>query len=338
MFLEFHFEKQFILFLIIYPILAFFEIILFKNEIISNNYLLYDSISLFFLIFIYGIEKYNSSHINMTERLKFFQEKKEKEKYKNVKICLHIICILILNLIVYIIFPIIDEPYKLNQSIILIFFFINEKLIFKNAIYSHHILSMIMFVIVNLSIILILLFNGKTNIGFFIYNIIYGYCSSLCLLLIKKINTNYDISVFLIGFLFGVIQLIFGIKDINNYIDIIKNNFLSCFLIVLNFFIYNYLYFYILKQYSPIHTKICEFFSVIVHLISKGNYKIQIILIIIFNIISSMIYLEIIELDFCELNKNIKKNITHRANIDSDFSRVLGSHSISLEDKSSEDD
>ena len=338
MFLEFHFEKQFILFLIIYPILAFFEIILFKNEIISNNYLLYDSISLFFLIFIYGIEKYNSSHINMTERLKFFQEKKEKEKYKNVKICLHIICILILNLIVYIIFPKIDEPYKLNQSIILIFFFINEKLIFKTAIYSHHILSMIMFLISNLSIILILLFNEKTNIDYLIYNIIYGYCSSLCVLLLKKINTNYDISVFLIGFLFGVTELIFEIKDSNNYIDIIKNNFLSCFLIVLNYFIYNYLYFYILKQYSPIHSKICEFFSVIVILIYEGNYHIQIILIIIFNIISTMIYLEIIELDFCELNKNIKKNITHRANIDSDFSRVLESHSISLEDKSSEED
>ena len=274
----------------------------------------------------------------MIERLKCFQEKKEKEKDKKVKICLHIICILILNLIIHIILPKINEPYKLNQSIILIFFFINEKLIFKNAIYSHHILSMIMFLIVNLSIILILLFNGKTNIDFFIYNIIYGYCYSLCVLLIKKINTNYDISVFLIGFLFGVNELIFEIKEMNNFIDIIKNNFLSSFLIVLNYFFYDYLYYYILKQYSPIHTKICEFFSIIVYLINEGNYHIQIILIIIFNIISTMIYLEIIELDFCELNKNIKKNIRERAIIDSDFSRVLESHSISLEDKSLEED
>lgn len=84
---------------------------------------------------------------------------------------------------------------------------------------------------------------------------------------------------------------------------------------IFNYLIFDYLHFYVLKKYTPIppiHTKICEFFSLIVYWLYVGNYYISVVLIIIFNIISSMIYLEIIELNFCELNKNLKTKICNR--------------------------
>ena len=95
----------------------------------------------------------------------------------------------------------------------------------------------------------------------------------------------------------------------NNFIEIVKNNFLSFFIMDFTYFIYDYLYFYILTKYTPIHTKICEYFSIIVYWFYEGSYNIPAIFIIIYNIISSMIYLEIIEHDFCEFNKDIKLKI-----------------------------
>ena len=312
MYVIFKFDKEFVFILIIFLIISFIETILFENQDIFNNYLLIDSFPLLLFIFIYGIEKIFSSSYNQSkERLILFQTKKKKIHNK-IKIYLYIICILILNFIVYYITPkSFDEYYQINQFIPLIFFFINEKIIFKNEIYSHHILSMIIILIINLYVILIL-FNKINKISFFIYNILYGYCYSLCLSLVKFINTNYDISVFLIGFLFGLSQLILSINEINSFIDIIKNNFLYCLIMIFNYLIYDYLHFYVLKKYTPIHTKICEFFSLIVYWLYVGNYYISVVLIIIFNIISSMIYLEIIELNFCELNKNLKTKICNR--------------------------
>ena len=324
MFLKFHLKKDFVLFLIIFPILTCLETILFKNADIFNNFLLIDSIPLLFFIIIYGIEKYiSSSNIQKKKKLKLFQSKK-KEDYKNVKICLNMICILILNLITfYLSYKVYDDQYKFCQYIPLIFFFLNDKLIFKNAIYSHHILSMIMILIVNLSIVF-LLFKIINNIFFFIYNILYGYCFSLCLLLVKNINTKYDINTFLIGFFFGVTQIIYSIKEMNNFIEIVKNNFLSFFIMAFTYFLYDYLHFYILTKYTPIHSKICAYFSIIVYWFYEASYNIPAILIIIFSIISSMIYLEIIELDFCEFNKDIKLKISNRGDIETQYSISLG--------------
>ena len=76
--------------------------------------------------------------------------------------------------------------------------------------------------------------------------------------------------------------------------------------------------------YTPIHTKICAYFSIIVYWFYEASYNIPAILIIIFSIISSMIYLEIIELDFCEFNKDIKLKISNRGDIETQYSIALG--------------
>ena len=205
-----------------------------------------------------------------------------------------------------------DEIVSLSEYFPLIFYFINDNIIFKHHFYSHQILSLIIFFIINL-ISIFLLFNKINKLKIFlIYNIIHVYSYSLSYLLVKYINTTYDISIYLIMFLFGISQLIFSLSDFKIFMDVFKKYYLQCSLLFIDYIFYNFIGFYIIQKYGPIHSKICILFSLTGYFVWKGEFDIFIILILILTIIASMIYLEIIQLNFCGFNKNVKKNIKNR--------------------------
>ena len=116
------------------------------------------------------------------------------------------------------------------------------------------------------------------------------------------------------GSLIGISQFIYLIiftKDIifgDEYFFLIIY-FISCLIL-------HFIYFKVLSKLNPIHTLLCykipEFFYSLIntHTIYYS------ILINIICLISCLIYLEILQLNFCGLNNNLKKNIYKRGIVD----------------------
>ena len=154
------------------------------------------------------------------------------------------------------------------------------------------------------------------NIDFCIL-ILQSYAYGFSLFLIKYINTKYFISIYLLGSFIGIfqsifqtIQIFFIVKE-KIIIEDIKLHFIILYLV--NCLFINYLFYYIISNLTPIHSLICyDFAYIIYHLIIKKNYLIDIGLLEILCLISTFIYLEIIEINFCGLNENLKKNIKER--------------------------
>ena len=72
-----------------------------------------------------------------------------------------------------------------------------------------------------------------------------------------------------------------------------------------------YLEFKIISELGPIHRFMTDFISIYIMEI-LFNDKFNLILIGLLFIICCLIYLEIIQLNFCNLNKNTKRNIEER--------------------------
>ena len=314
MLVSFDIDKKYLLSLLIFPILIYIEKMIFEIDDILKIYYIIDGFSYICFLPVYFIEKIISSRIH-TKPIKRFviKEKKKVFKFKDFRLILLIICCVSLELImIKVSLNCNDEIVSLSEYFPLIFYFINDRIIFKNHFYSHQILSLIIVFIINL-ISIFLLFNKINNFTIFlIYNIIHGYSYSLSYLLVKYINTTYDISIYLIMFLFGISQLIFSLSDFKIFMDVFKKYYLQCSLLFIDYIFYNFVNFYIIQKYGPIHSKICILFSLTGYFVWKGEFDIFIILILILTIIASMIYLEIIQLNFCGFNKNVKKNIIKR--------------------------
>ena len=138
-----------------------------------------------------------------------------------------------------------------------------------------------------------------------------NYCNTFYLLLIYQINLKYFINIYLIGSLTGFFSLIFQLFFLISYDDIIlilkynmgKFLIFYCFIsIIYHFFIY-----YIIWKLGPIHSLLCYYIPYCLF-----NYNRSQILII--DLITCLIYLEILEFNFCRLNYNLKKNIILREN------------------------
>ena len=302
MLISFDIDKKYILFLLITPILIYIETMILEINDILNIYYIIDGLSFSVLLPVYFVEKIISSRIHTKPIKRFFIEDKKKVfKFKDFRLILLIICCISLNeIMIKVSLFCYDEIVSLSEYFPLIFYFINDRIIFKHHFYSHQILSLIIVFIINLISI------------FLIYNIIHGYSYSLSYLLVKYINTTYDISIYLIMFLFGISQLIFSLSDFKIFMDVFKKYYLQCSLFFIDYIFYNFIGFYIIQKYGPIHSKICILFSLTGYWVWKGKFNIIIILILILTIIASMIYLEIIQLNFCGFNKNVKKNIIKR--------------------------
>ena len=99
--------------------------------------------------------------------------------------------------------------------------------------------------------------------------------------------------------------------------DLIQKSQISLFnilFIIFYFIIYltnNFLYYKIIEKLGPIYLFMSELISYFIFRKKKSN--IISIIINLLLIISCSVYLEILELNFCNLNQNTKKNIENRA-------------------------
>ena len=222
---------------------------------------------------------------------------------------------IILNNIYYHNITISEKIKEIEYFIIMILFLmIIEIIVFNNNFYSHQIISIIIVFIIFLYHIIINLKNLKL---YYIIIILQYYSKSFSFLLIKYINENYFINIYYLAFIHGIFGLIqLYIQNNINYLLQISDKYyiiLSYFIIM---YINNFLYYKIISKLGPIHSYMTDYISYLIfEKVFIEKVKISDILMITC-IISSLIYLEIIILNFCNLNKNIRTNIEERSNIE----------------------
>ena len=189
----------------------------------------------------------------------------------------------------------------------MLFFLIIDIIFFNNQRYSHQILSISIISI--LSIFLFFLYFHIYKYYTFLF-ILSNYSYAFSLLLVKYINTKYFISVYIFGFIFGLIELILLLIKKSIHFNFHWIDILLYFGLIGNY----YLFYYIIYKLSPTHAIITEGISILFSIMFLSFFINRIILLIvsIFAIISGLIYLEIIELNFCNLNLNSKNNIYNR--------------------------
>ena len=169
----------------------------------------------------------------------------------------------------------------------------------------------------------ILYFFQLEKCGIIYYLIIYvlkSYSYSLNLLLIKYINEIYFINIYLLGGINGLFELIFEmIYYIIKIPEIIlfDQQYYYIILMVIIYIIFNYLFYFIVNKYEPIYSLLCDMIPEIVIFNILGEYySIGELIIFIILIFFIMVYLEIIQLNFCGLNTNLKTNIKKRGRLD----------------------
>ena len=253
-----------------------------------------------------------------------------------------------LSMVMSSLFLIYNGNYINSWPVIIISMTLFSYLFLKVKLYKHHYLSMVIIILIGLFYnVLLDVFdkeNMKNNYKFFITFLCSEILNSLVYFLYKYyMHIKYIIS-FEIIFYQGIIELIFGIitliittsiNKVDNFIAFCnelnaKEGLLIAALILTNF-ISSIFMITIINIFSPFHiflsnalTDFLSFFSVIYTskgLNNKGE-KIDayvIILCILFFIIGLfmiLIYIEIIQLDFCGLSNMTIKNIQLRAQLD----------------------
>ena len=303
MFIYFHITKD----LIYIPIFVFINLII--KWIIEYSNIKYDFLSHICdvcLIIFYLLEKYLIKDNNNDYYIKI-----NKIPYKMILLLISSIILLCIDNFSYF-----DGNIKIadfEDSFLIIFFLILIELIFFNkTFYRHQILSIIVLFI----FYVYFLVKNYINVSLKLYYVIYllqFYCYSFSLHLIKYTNTQYFISIYLLGSIHGIFLLIQDLIQ-KSFLSFPKINLLNILIIILFFFILlvnNFLYYKIIEKLGPIYLFMSESISYfLIYLINSSFEFIPICLIV---IISCLIYLEILELNFCSLNKNTKKNIENRA-------------------------
>ena len=225
--------------------------------------------------------------------------------------------------------------FKLHSNIwitYILFTSVFYYLIFKAKLFNYHYLSIIIILLLGFIIDIIKKNYEKdwklSKIGF-IFSIVRVILLSFNYVIIKYTIDKKFASPYEIGFWSGIIDLIlfiiFAILDYNffewntyfNYFNEI--NFYEILyilgLIITNFFVFT-LCLVIDKNNTPCHIFIMFIFGQIVYDASHIDEPFYVIIIIIFLIIIlffSLVFNEIIELNFCGLSRNTKRNMANRA-------------------------
>ena len=299
--------------IIIYLLLFIIKIIFddYSKKIISKDMVeSLEQFSKIFLIIFYLIEKQLSKKYN--------EEKNKRHISKFLFILL--ICTIILSMIYNyfrIFFPFDnEESYQLLILTQLLFFYILNSIIFEKIIYKHQILSIFM------TLFLIILYFYIYKESLFLKSIIitiFSYVSAYSLLLVKYINQKYFISLYILASMNGLIDSIFTLYHLINkniFFDYINIGIILLILLnlLINLSTY-YLFYKIIEKLGPIHAFMSGAigYALVIILVEILNftdlYKIIWLIIL---ILSFMIYLEILELNFCGMNHNLKRIIIQR--------------------------
>jgi len=300
----------------------FLNLIFEKCKFASNRYdlkVILEGISEFCNILFYFIEKYlsksikqNNENSNTLENLIINKKYKKQFTYQSILI---ICCIIIFNMI-YIYFNNDLKMESIFSSIsfeILIVLFI-DSLYFKINLEIHHYIS----ISINSVLLIILIYANSHKKFFYIYKLILcAYLVDFSALLIQFLNTNYFINIFLLASFIGIGKACFSFINIfliiQKKLDYNPIRIANYIIYFLNYIFYYFLFFKIILELDSIYAIVSDNVSkIIIKLIISKKKSIINILFEFIIILSSFIYLEIIELNFCNLNKNTKRNIAIR--------------------------
>ena len=331
--------------------------ILFENLVPLNICL---SLSRFITIVPYIILKirskrknnsYDIDNSNHLRKLSYIEQEKEVSKGKWGYILLSGVIFLAVSITL-------TASFKINTNAwisYILFVSVIYYLIFKNKIYRHHYLSIGAIILLGLVIDLITGYIQKEIVGeplllslkflkqifFALYNVIAKYVME------KKFVSVYEFS-FYVGLFNLIVFLIFAIFDyyylkwtpLGEYFD--KFNIKQLLIVLGEIFTQlgiNITELFTTKYNSPCHVFIIFVFGQIAYYIDfSGKFTSIIIIITIFILIIilflSLIFNEIIEINFCKLSYNTKRNIMKRAEADA---LIKGENGNENENKSKND-
>ena len=266
------------------------------NEV-EHFYSFISYLSQIFLIIFYFIEKYLSKNKLNKDNNLF----KVKYYVSNSKLIILIIFLLIFNSIKEYIINAFETNKKEDFMIFVFFFIILEKFIFKINFYHHQIILIIIVCFSLLYYFILNIIQSNLELLYILY-FLFNYSKTFTLVLIKYINTQYFIDIFLLSFILGLFETIqFLIKFYNNIsLPVLNlNNILNIILTFIIKFITGFLMFIIISKLSPLHNQMIYYttLTIIEIIVDKENKNYSICDCIIFGlcIISSLIYLEILK-------------------------------------------
>ena len=296
--------------LIYVPIFMIINLILFK----INDYINIKIKSEFMnhicdgcLIIFYIFEKYLLKGNNNKNE---FCIKINKISYKMIILFICSIILLCIDNYSFIYDTNISEMEDLITTIL--FLILIEFIFFDKIFYRHQILSIIIIILSHIYLFVKKYIESSLKIYYILY-ILQFYCYSFSLNLIKYINTQYFISIYLLGSIHGIFLLIQDLIQ-KSYLNFSQLSLFNILFIIFSFIIYltnNFLYYKIIEKLGPIYLFMSELISYFIFREKKSNLISIIINLLL--IISCSVYLEILELNFCNLNQNTKKNIENRA-------------------------
>ena len=135
-------------------------------------------------------------------------------------------------------------------------------------------------------------------------------------------------NIYLIASIIGLFKLLF---QLYNYYIVLGNSFSQINIILsLISLIGNgvtiFLRYYLLCNMGILHSLFCFFLSNYIILIIENLFNLQnitLLFVLIISTISAMIYLEILELNFCGLNDGVKEKIKERAKEEKKILKIL---------------
>ena len=236
------------------------------------------------------------------------------------------------------------EDYKMShyeglcseEAIEIIFIIVVSKFLLKMKLYIHHYIGLIIFLILSLGIDLLCnLTIFKPDIFFIFIYILHLIIDPIYITyekyMMDKLGYSPYIVIFSVGFIFlfgGTVGVIIvyitnngkvteSFEDYfakNDYEDVILHIF---YLIVFRFFI-NIFKILTVYYFSPIHTFVSYIIIKMFNLLLNKNaeYKYYSLILFVFQLLGLLIFLEIIELNFWNFDKNTKGNIEGRESVE----------------------
>jgi hypothetical protein len=207
-------------------------------------------------------------------------------------------------------------------------FFLNIFLLHKK-IYKHHKLSLFLIILFNLSLYIYYLITA--NLYKEIFNIFYFVAFSINYFIYQIIIEKYFISIYMIFFIESLMYFMAAVVVIIDVVinggreEVLKINIIYCFLNNLFYFTYQLFILLNIYYFSPIKCITADllarniliiFYKIFVFKYRNNFEKYSDFILIPLNLFLFLIYDEILNINLCGLNENIKKNIKIRQEID----------------------
>ena len=326
--------------------------ILYKHSLISNLFLSLVKLLTIIPLIIFKVRSKSIKNIDKEKNrinnmnLTFYKDSKQKIILcKYLYIVLNSAIFVIQGVVLFYTVKIKTNFWIFESVMILVFYY----LIFRIKLYRHHYLSIGLIILTGLIIDLAI---GNLQNDFHYNLILFALrCARETLyslhdvinkyIMERKYGSVYEICFYnglfcsiLIGVFYPINYYLWHLDDFSEYFD----NFNKKELLVLLGFMSTQLGLYLFclitnRDHSPCHIFIIYAFGQLAYYIDIDISQIAIIIGHIFILFMSLIFNEIIEINFCGLSKNTKKNIMMRANDeDKNGERILTTEEIEIDD------